>query len=46
LRAVVDEAQEIDVAQLRFLTAMFCGRRNGLFSGGNLGQRIFLQSFS
>jgi superfamily I DNA/RNA helicase len=43
---VVDEAQDIDVAELRFLAAMSGGRRNGLFFAGDLGQRIFQQPFS
>jgi mRNA-degrading endonuclease RelE of RelBE toxin-antitoxin system len=43
---VVDESQDIDVAQLRFLAAMFTNRRNGLFFAGDLGQRIFQQAFS
>ena len=44
--AVIDEAQDVDVAQLRFLAAMCGGRRNGLFFAGDLGQRIFQQPFS
>ena len=44
--AVVDEAQDINVAQLRFLAAMGAGRRNSLFFAGDLGQRIFQQPFS
>lgn len=43
---VVDEAQDVSVAQLRFLAAMGAGRRNGLFFAGDLGQRIFQQAFS
>ncbi len=43
---VVDEAQDISVAQLQLLAAM-CGKReNGLFFAGDLGQRIFQQPFS
>ena len=43
---VVDEAQDVSVAQLRFLAAV-CGQRpNGLFFSGDLGQRIFQQPFS
>jgi superfamily I DNA/RNA helicase/mRNA-degrading endonuclease RelE of RelBE toxin-antitoxin system len=44
--AVVDEAQDISVAQLRFLAALAGARPNGLFFAGDLGQRIFLQPFS
>lgn len=44
--AVIDEAQDISIAQLRFLAALAGGRRNGLFFSGDLGQRIFQQPFS
>ena len=44
--AVVDEAQDISIAQLRFLSALGGGRTNGLFFAGDLGQRIFQQPFS
>ena len=43
---VVDESQDISVAQLRFLAALGAGRPNGLFFAGDLGQRIFQQPFS
>ena len=43
---VVDEAQDISVAQLRCLAAMGAGRPNALFFAGDLGQRIFQQPFS
>ncbi|HQM44818.1 MAG TPA: 3'-5' exonuclease, partial [Smithellaceae bacterium] len=43
---VVDEAQDISIAQLRFLAALGEGRPNGLFFAGDLGQRIFQQPFS
>jgi len=43
---VVDEAQGVSVAQLRFLTALGAGRPNGLFLAGDLGQRIFQLPFS
>ncbi len=43
---VVDEAQDVNVAQLRFLAALAGGRPNGLFFAGDLGQRIFQQPFS
>lgn len=44
--AVIDEAQDISVAQVRFLAALGAGRSNGLFFAGDLGQRIFQQPFS
>lgn len=44
--AVVDEAQDLSVAQLRFLAALGGGRPNALFFAGDLGQRIFQQPFS
>jgi superfamily I DNA/RNA helicase len=44
--AVVDEAQDIGVAHLRFLAALGGGRANALFFAGDLGQRIFQQPFS
>ena len=44
--SVVDEAQDISVAQLRFLAALGGGRANSLFFAGDLGQRIFQQPFS
>lgn len=43
---VIDEAQDISVAQLRFLAAMGGRRPNSLFFAGDLGQRIFQQPFS
>ena len=43
---VVDEAQDVSVAQLRFLAALAGRRPNGLFFAGDLGQRIFQQPFS
>jgi hypothetical protein len=43
---VVDEAQDIGIAQVRFLAGMARGRANGLFFAGDLGQRIFQQPFS
>jgi hypothetical protein len=43
---VVDEAQDISVAQLRFLAAIGASHPNGLFFTGDLGQRIFQQPFS
>ena len=44
--AVVDEAQDVGVFQLRFLAALGSGRPNSLFFAGDLGQRIFQQPFS
>jgi mRNA-degrading endonuclease RelE of RelBE toxin-antitoxin system len=44
--AVVDEAQDIGVAELRFLAALSAGRPDALFFAGDLGQRIFQQPFS
>ena len=44
--AVVDEAQDISVAHLRFLAALGGSRPNALFFAGDLGQRIFQQPFS
>lgn len=44
--AVVDEAQDLSVAHLRFLAALGAGRADALFFAGDLGQRIFQQPFS
>jgi superfamily I DNA/RNA helicase/mRNA-degrading endonuclease RelE of RelBE toxin-antitoxin system len=44
--AVVDEAQDISIAHLRFFAALGGGRPNALFFAGDLGQRIFQQPFS
>jgi len=44
--AVVDEAQDVGVSQMRFLAALGGGRPNALFFAGDLGQRIFQQPFS
>jgi hypothetical protein len=44
--AVVDEAQDLGIAQVRFFAALCGDRRNGLFFAGDLGQRIFQQPFS
>jgi hypothetical protein len=43
---VVDEAQDIGIAQVRFLASMAGELANGLFFAGDLGQRIFQQPFS
>lgn len=44
--AVVDEAQDVNVPQLRFLATLAGGRTDGLFFAGDLGQRIFQTPFS
>ena len=44
--AIVDEAQDISVPQLRFLAALGGDRQNSLFFAGDLGQRIFQTPFS
>ena len=44
--AIVDEAQDLSVAQLRFFAAMGKDRANALFFAGDIGQRIFQQPFS
>jgi mRNA-degrading endonuclease RelE of RelBE toxin-antitoxin system len=44
--AVVDEAQDIGVAHLKFFAALGGDRPNALFFAGDLGQRIFQQPFS
>ena len=43
---VVDEAQDIGVAELRFLAALGRNSPNSLFFAGDLGQRIFRTPFS
>ena len=43
---VVDEAQDVSVAQLRFVAALGAGRPDALFFAGDLGQRIFQLPFS
>ena len=43
---VIDEAQDIGVAELRFLAALGGGRSDSLFFAGDLGQRIFRTPFS
>jgi superfamily I DNA/RNA helicase len=43
---VVDEAQDVGVAELRFLASLGANRADGLFFAGDLGQRIFQQPFS
>lgn len=44
--AVIDEAQDLSVPQLKFLAALRGNRPNSLFFAGDLGQRIFQQPFS
>jgi hypothetical protein len=44
--AVIDEAQDLEVAELRMLAAITTGRPGSLFFAGDLGQRIFQQPFS
>ena len=43
---VLDEAQDVSVAQLKFLAAVGGSRPNALFFAGDLGQRIFQTAFS
>lgn len=44
--AVVDETQDLGVAEARFLGALSGDKPDGLFFAGDLGQRIFQQPFS
>ncbi|WP_287177396.1 3'-5' exonuclease [Mesorhizobium sp.] len=44
--AVVDEAQDLGVAEARFLGVLAGDQPGGLFFTGDLGQRIFQQPFS
>jgi superfamily I DNA/RNA helicase len=43
---VVDEAQDLSIAQIRFLAALGAGRLDALFFTGDIGQRIFQPAFS
>lgn len=43
---VVDEAQDLGVSELRFLSAVSPGQSDAMFFAGDLGQRIFRQPFS
>jgi hypothetical protein len=43
---LIDEAQDVSVAQLRFLAALRAGRPNGRYFAGELGLRSFQQRFS
>lgn len=44
--AVIDEAQDLGIPQLRFMAALGGDRPNSLFFAGDLGQRIFQQPCS
>jgi mRNA-degrading endonuclease RelE of RelBE toxin-antitoxin system len=44
--AIIDEAQDVSVPQLRFLAALGASGPDGLFFAGDLGQRIFQPPFS
>jgi mRNA-degrading endonuclease RelE of RelBE toxin-antitoxin system len=44
--AVIDEAQDIGVPELRFLSALGADKPDCLFFAGDLGQRIFQPPFS
>ncbi len=44
--AVVDEAQDMGIAELKFFAAIGSQRRDSLFFTGDSGQRIFQQPFS
>jgi hypothetical protein len=43
--AIIDESQDLSVAELRYLAALAAGGA-GLFFAGDIGQRIFRQPFS
>ena len=43
---VVDEAQDVNIPQLKLLASLSGNRPNSLFFAGDLGQRIFQQPFS
>ena len=43
---VVDECQDLNQGQVRFLAVLSRGRPDGLFLTGDIGQRIFQQPFS
>lgn len=44
--AIVDEAQDLSIAHLKFFAALGGSRPNALFFAGDLGQRIFQQPYS
>ncbi|BBK44481.1 DNA helicase [Allostella vacuolata] len=43
---VIDEAQDLAPAELRFFAALAPGRADGLFLAGDIGQRIFQHPYS
>lgn len=44
--AIIDEAQDLSVSQLKFFAAIGGDRPEGLFFAGDIGQRIFQKPFS
>jgi superfamily I DNA/RNA helicase len=44
--AIIDESQDVSVAELRFLAALGSNRPNAVFFTGDIGQRIFQPPFS
>ena len=44
--AVIDEAQDLSISHMRFISALGAGSPDALFFAGDLGQRIFQQPFS
>ncbi|WEF24683.1 3'-5' exonuclease [Paracoccus sp. S3-43] len=44
--AMLDEAQDLSIAEARFLATLAGDKENGLFFAGDIGQRIFQQPFS
>lgn len=43
---IIDEAQDLAPAELRFFAGLAAGKPDGLFLAGDLGQRIFQHPFS
>ena len=43
---IIDEAQDISVSELKFVSGLAGDKQDGLFFAGDLGQRIFRQPFS
>jgi hypothetical protein len=43
---IIDEAQDISIAQLRFVSTLTSNKPNSVFFAGDLGQRIFQKAFS
>ena len=43
---IIDEAQDISVSELKFVSGLVGKKQDGLFFAGDLGQRIFRQPFS